>query len=200
MTEHFTTYMVFLLLGGMLIVAIAAVFRNLTDSGVSHEAPKRGKPIVPFVDFMLPDPVTLTPGVRTVGAITMVWSIINILLSLYWMLAPFAVTRGPESWFSAGYVLVASLIGLLGAIMLLALQAQGRRLIAWFGFLMVTLAFLGLGFALIRTNVGGPIAQRTAWMMAVLFGVHILLDTVVSSAAQHVGVPEETTAESATGN
>ncbi len=200
MTEHFTTYMVFLLLGGMLVIALAAVMRNLMDAGISHAARKGARPIVPFIDFMAPDPVVMTPGVRSVGVATMVWCVINVLLSIYWLLAPFAVTRRPESYLAAIYVLVASLIGLLGGLMLLALQPQGRRLIAWFGFLMVTLGFLGLGFALIRTNVGGPMEQRVAWAMAVLFGAHILVDTVVSSAAQHVGVPEKAADNSPAGN
>jgi hypothetical protein len=190
MSGQFSSYMIFLLLGGMLVVALAAMLRSVADMVGPERRRKRPQPIVPFIDFVEPDPVTMTPGVRTVGVTTMVWSILNILVSIYWLMLPFGVERRGESVMGAAYVLLASLIGLLGSLMLLAEQRQGRRLIAWFGFLMVTLAFLGLGFSLIRMNVGTPSDRDLARAMAFVFGFHILADTLIASSAQHVGAPQ----------
>jgi hypothetical protein len=180
------TFLVYAVLLSMLVVAMSAALRSFGGK----KKPKKTDAKIPFVDFPPPPPVVLTPAVKTVGTLTMLWMMINALVALYWLINPSVMPMGAESFMIAIYIIIASFYGCLGGILLLAGIAQGRRMIAWGGFLFITIMILGLGFTLLLAGSpnAGVDARFAGKIGAVVVFFHLVVDGILGHAAQTVGL------------
>jgi hypothetical protein len=178
------TFLVYAVLISLLVIAMGAALRSFGPKT------KKEGPAVPFVDFPPPPPVILTPAVKTTGTLMLLWMLINILVSVFWLMKPFVVPFSAETFMIGIYMIVAASYGIVGAILLLSGVAQGRRMIAWGSFLFVTLMILGLGFTLLLSvaPAAGPDARAAAKIGVVIVFLHLVFDGVLGHAAQTVGL------------
>ncbi len=183
----FLVLVVCVLLGGVIVLAVVSIVR-----GFRAERPTVAKAArIPFVDFPPPPPVYPSANVSLIGWLAAIWAAFNLMVGFLWFTTRFGLVGAePAYHIAAIYAVVAAVISGLGGILLLGARAQGRRLIAWGGFLFVTLA--ALAFALSLMMWGSPrttLTEKSAAMtVALLTGVHLAIDTVIATAAQHVGL------------
>ncbi len=184
----FLTYVIIILLGGLALLAIVSVLRGFLEAKTMRLKPG---PKVAFIDFPPPAPVQPSKGVTQVGWSAAIWSALNLVAAFMWFATGFGL-KGimPQNYLLAAYVVVAALIGGVGGVLLLSCQAQGRRMISWGGFLFAMITTLAFSFSLIEwSSPRTQLSQKsTAMWMALLSGGHLVIDTVIASAAQRVGV------------
>ena len=183
------TFMIYAVLVGLLALAISAAFRSFYPKKATDSA------ITPFIDFPPPDPLMVTSGVRSVGTFAMLWAIVNALACVFWLLTNHVIPMTAETFMVAIYLLVASLYFCVGGLLLTAGVAQGRRMIAWGGFLYITIMILGLGFTLLMA--AGPSvteANRFAGQIgAVVVLLHLVIDAILGRKSQTVGLVADPT-------
>lgn len=192
----FLTYVISILLGGLALLAIVSVMRGIREKPDAGPKPQK----IPFIDFPPPQAVQPSSGVTNVGWAATVWAALNLLVGLLWFATQFNLQTSvgmqdvlPALHIAVGYSMIASVIGGIGGVMLLGCQAQGRRLISWGGFLFTTISVMGFGLALIvwaSPSVEMSI-KSVAMLMGVLMAVHLVIDAVIASMAQRVGLPPE---------
>jgi len=189
-SSDFLSFLVAMFLGGLVIAAIVAVLRGFLEPRA--ERPK--KPAIPFVDFPPPAAVTPSTGVSLVGWSAMLWGAINLLAAVLWFATRFGMTDVQIAYhLIAVYTIFGSLIGGVGGMLLLGCNSQGRRMISWGGFLFTTITLMGFGLSLMiwaspQSTMG---EKSTAAAMAIIIGLHLAVDAVIASVAQHVGTAPE---------
>ena len=183
-------FIVFILLGGLAALAVVAVLRGFLEG--RRARPLGVAPKVPFIDFPPPPAVRPSMGVSQVGWAASIWSVLNLMVAFLWLTTRFGVQDvHPEYHFAAGYVVIAAAIGGMGGVVLLSCKAQGRRMIAWGGFLFVTITILAFSLSLVmwaspRTTLS---EKEIAMRFTIATGVHLAITAVIASAAQRVGLP-----------
>ena len=191
-------YVIFIVLVVLVVLAIVSVIRGAFRR--PDEKPAAG-PVRPFVDFPPPPAVERTAGVAHVGHLALAWSVLNLAIVVVYM----ATGMDVGEMFSKVpiivritmviYLLVAAVYAGLGGIFLLSAQGAGRRLLSWSGFLFTTL--MSLLFAVVLLNwmraVTGE-AKQASMFAAVGLLAHLLIDTLLASSAQRVGLPANTEA------
>ena len=192
MERSFLVYVVFILLGGLALLAIVTVLRGFLE--VHKARPPGVAPKVPFIDFPPPPAIHPSTGVTQVGWAAAIWAALNLIGAFLWFTTNFGAQKVlPEYHLAASYVAVGAVLAGMGGVLMLSYHPQGRRMIAWGGFLFVTLTVLAFGLSLImwaspRTTLS---VKATARWVTILTGLHLAIDTVIASAAQRVGLPAE---------
>ena len=186
----FLLSIVFILLGGLAALAIVTVLRGFLED--RKVRPPGVAPKVPFIDFPPPPAVCPSTGVSQVGWAASIWSVLNLIVAFLWFTTRFGVEDvQPEYHLAAAYVVIAAVIGGMGGVVLLGCKAQGRRMIAWGGFLFVTITILAFGLSLVmwlspKTTLS---EKEIAMRFTIATGVHLAITAVIASAAQPVGLP-----------
>jgi len=186
----FLMYIVFILLGGLAALAIVTVMRGFLED--RKVRPPGVAPKVPFIDFPPPPAVRPSAGVSQVGWAASIWSALNLIVAFLWFTTRFGVQGvQPEYHLTAGYAVIAAAISGMGGVLLLSCKAQGRRMIAWGGFLFVTITILAFCLSLVmwlspRTTLS---EKEIAMRLTIVTGVHLAITAVIASAAQRVGLP-----------
>jgi len=152
---------------------------------------RRHKPL-PYetiVDPNPPEPVVGTAGVTVVVCATLAWAVSHLSVIFVWALTGWWVPRSMASASIALYFTAGVLISMVGAAMLLACRAQGRRAISWGLFLLSLAAFFGGVVSLLMTSSQQltDMGRTVALYVAVGFAVHLAIDTAIGAAAQQVG-------------
>ncbi len=180
--------------GGLLFLALVAML-NLIRGFRRYSRLAEGKPVEPIKEVNPPLPVVKTGAVELVGWLAIVWSLANLAILVVWALtlqdSPM-LSDVKVQLVGMAYVLLCTILLGWGGIMLLKLLAYGRRVIAWgaalyglMGLFMVALCLL------VRQREDVPTSVQTlAAPLAVALAVHIMIDTAIGVAAQHVGVEE----------
>ena len=186
-------YVIFIVLIVLVVLAIVSVIRGAFR-------PPETKPdaaaVKPFIDFPPPPEVTPTGGVARVGHVALAWSVLNLTGVVVYL----AMGMQMGDTFSkvpivvritmTVYLLVAAVYAGLGGIFLLSAKAAGRRLLSWSGFLFATLVLLLFAMALLAWHQGTTLeGRRTAMYASAGLLVHLLIDTILASSAQRVGLP-----------
>ena len=186
-------YVIFIVLIVLVVLAIVSVIRGAFQR---PEAKPEAAPVKPFIDFPPPPEVTPTAGVAHVGHVALAWSVLNLAAVVVYL----ATGMQMGDTFSkvpivvritmTVYLLVAAVYAGLGGIFLLSARAAGRRLLSWSGFLFATLMLLMFAVALLTWYQGTTLdGRRTAMFASVGLAAHLLIDTVLASSAQRVGLP-----------
>jgi len=151
---------------------------------------------VPFEDVTPPLPLVMTPGVRIVAGLVLLWSVLNVIgAALLPVFFGWWVLGSVHLGWIMGYVIIASLLGAAGAGRMMANHANGRKLIGWGYFLLGLVSFCGAALALLllpgRHNVPEEV-RRAAIPAGCILGVHLAVTVLLGSRAQTVGKPRET--------
>ncbi|MHC4562547.1 MAG: hypothetical protein ACYS8X_07220 [Planctomycetota bacterium] len=187
------SHVILIILAALVVMAMVSVVRGFLR-GVPRPKPSEFKP---FIDFPPPPEVVATPGVRRLAWAAVVWATLNIGGLMAWAAWGF-VPEGTEVAISVvqivtivGYLFVAAALAGVGGLLLLACRADGRRMLAWSGFLFVTISMLGMGLALIymRSDQSGVELRQQAKLAALAVAAHFIVDTALATMAQRVGLP-----------
>lgn len=180
---------VFAFLAGITLLAMISMFRAAMQS----KRLRTPEQVTPFIDYELPDPVVRTRGVTAESVIALLWGAAHLALAGTWFVV------GGREWLplvapagvAMAYVCVAALLTGAGGVMLYACKPYGRIVISWGGFLFAVLAFFGVAITLMLPGfeeVPRPLREG-AGLLAAGIGAHLVLDTVIGTAARHVGKP-----------
>lgn len=191
-------YVIFVVLVVLVILAIVSVIRGAFRK---QEEETDGAPVKPFIDFPAPPAVVRTPGVVHVGHCALAWSVLNLAAIVVYLATGMKVGATLSEVAVVVritmviYLLVAAVYAGLGGIFLLSGQGIGRRLLSWSGFLFMTLISLMFAVTLLTWFRGSTEDGRaTAMYAAGGLLLHLVVDTVLASSAQHVGLPPDTEA------
>jgi len=182
-----TTTTIILLLFALL--AIWIVVRQLRAYGRIMAPARRGLPYEPVVDPNPPDLVARTPGVVAVSVGSFVWAGSHFVAAMVWVATGYVVERTVKSVVVAVYLCAAAFVTAIGAMMLLRCERYGRRALGMGQFLFALAAFFGIAVAVLLPR-GQEIPSQwftVAFYIAVGMALHLLIDTMLGAAAQHVG-------------
>jgi hypothetical protein len=188
-------YVIFIVLLVLVVLAIVSVIRGAFKRPDEKVAPAAVKP---FVDFPPPPEVVRTPGVAHVGHCAIAWSVLNLAGIIVYLATgmqmgeTFSEVAVVVRITMVIYLFVAAVYAGLGGIFLLSSQAIGRRLLSWSGFLFMTLMSLLFAVTLLVWFRGVTLEGRaTAMYVAGALLFHLVIDTILASSAQHVGLPSD---------
>jgi len=170
------------------LLAIWVVIRQLRVFGRSIRR-GRGLPYEPIPDPNPPQAVARTRGVVTLSGAALLWAGAHLVSALAWAATGLLVDRTFQSAMVAVYLCSAAFVTAIGAVMLLRCERYGRRAVAMGQFLFAMAAFMGIAVALLlpqRQDIPSH-WYRVAAYMAAFMGLHLLIDTLLGAAAQHVG-------------
>jgi len=152
-----------------------------------------GMPYEPVPDPDPPDPVVLTGGTRFVALGSITWAIIHLAILIVWAATGVGLKRDWNNLVLAIYVLSASAVMVMGAIMLVRCNRYGRRVLGMGCFLFAIAAYLGVALSLVF-RVGDqtpPALAAVAHYIAFAMGGHLAVDTALGAAVRLVGLPPE---------
>jgi hypothetical protein len=152
----------------------------------------RVEPYVPIEDPLPAPPIISTAPLRAVSALIILWSVAHLCTVSYWWTTGYLVPRKAFWICAAAYAAVAALISGVGGVLLWYCRRFGRKMVAWGEFLFGVMAFLLLvASVVLPTHERAPDdLRRVGYALAVLFAVHLLIDTVLGTAAQRAGRPQ----------
>jgi hypothetical protein len=155
-----------------------------------------GLPYQPVRDPNTPPPVEPTSGVALVGVIALTWAVLHVAAAAWWGTTGYQIDLTLKAGVVAAYVCAAGVVTAIGGVMLLGGRPYGRRWIAMGQFLFALATYMGMAVAmLLPRDPELPLAWReAAYYVAGLLFVHIVIDTAIGAAAQHVGIPADYTA------
>ncbi len=186
-------YVIFIVLIVLVVLAIVSVIRGAFRR---PDVATEGAPVKPFVDFPPPPEVQPSAGVARVGHVALAWAVLNLAGVIVYLATgmemgdTFSTVPVVVRVTMVIYLLVAAVYAGLGGIFLLSARAVGRRLLSWSGFLFTTLMSLLFAVSLLTWSRGVTLeAKRTAMYAAAGLLVHLLIDTILASSAQRVGLP-----------
>jgi len=183
----------YLLIGALLFLVLMGVF-SLLRAFLSGMRGLRKVPYAGIVDPNPPAPVVRTGPQVFISSMAILWSLIHLAGSAVWL-------RWDDTYFDllarllvSGYAVAAALITGLGGLMLMKLQAYGRRIISYGLMLFGIMAFLGGAFMLLIKAYEQTAVKlgRIALPLSLALAGHVILDVAIGSAAQHVGRPRTT--------
>jgi hypothetical protein len=175
----------------ILLAALLAVWLVIRQMRVFRRTMRRapGLPYEPVPDPNPPDPVVRTGGVNAVSLAALIWAGLHVLAAAAWLATGYPVARTIRLTLVAVYLCAAAAVTAIGAVMLLRCERYGRRTLAMGQFLFSLAAFMGIAMALLLPR-GEDIPSQwfeVAAYAAICMAIHLVIDTLLGAAAQHVG-------------
>lgn len=136
-------------------------------------------------------PVVLGGGIRLVAVLVLVWSALHLGLAVAWA-ATGAILPRIGTWIlAASYAVASSVIAGIGAVLLLGGSRRGRKLVTWGEFLLCVVAFVlaAVCLTLPTSPQASDALRRWGYVLAAVFGVHVIIDTTLGTLAQRLARP-----------